>query len=132
MAYMTMMQAEAAKAIEAGTARRAGEMRSLLIKTAVIYAAACGGFVLGFFLAAILGIRRNRVVSRDLQTDKPGRRWLKPCDGAERCPQANDVTCEECETVHDIDVKEALVCDSCTKASAYDCEKCLSDKDGTK
>jgi len=63
-----------------------------------------------------------------------GRRWLtateylneqKPCDGAVRCPQAGDVTCEECEKVHEMDVKEALVCDSCAKASAYACERCL-------
>lgn len=50
----------------------------------------------------------------------------KPCDGAIRCPQADDVTCDECKKPVRLTMaeKEALVCPSCAMASAYNCDKC--------
>ena len=50
-----------------------------------------------------------------------------PCDGALRCPQANDVNCPECKPQPKLTMaeKEALVCPTCPQASAYNCAACL-------
>ena len=54
-----------------------------------------------------------------------------PCEDAKRCPQAVDVTCEECRNPGDpmtMAEKEALVCPSCQDASAYNCAKCQEEE----
>lgn len=54
----------------------------------------------------------------------------EPC---KMCGCADDVTCEECEAMEknsepSMDIKEALICDSCTDASAYNCANCMEEK----
>lgn len=54
----------------------------------------------------------------------------EPC---KTCGCADDVTCEECEAMEknsepSMDIKEALICDSCTDANAYNCANCMEEK----
>lgn len=52
-----------------------------------------------------------------------------PC---KHCGSAGDVTCEECEAIEkrfalSREVKEALICDACGIANAYNCSSCLGE-----
>jgi len=55
-----------------------------------IYITASVAFFCGFCLAALFHAGHGV----ELPPNEPA--WKVPCDGAKRCPNANDVTCEEC------------------------------------
>lgn len=85
-----------------------------------IYITASVAFFCGFCFASLFIVGNREPI---MPAPDPVWKMPMPCDGAKRCPQANDVTCEECNTVG-MDVKEALVCPSCEIASAYNCAAC--------
>lgn len=49
------------------------------------------------------------------------------------CGNADDVTCEECDSIEkrfalSMDIKEALICDTCGITNAYNCANCGAER----
>lgn len=96
----------------------------------VLYCGAFFVFIFGFVFGAVFRSGKEKkyfsIEKEWIDAEKYCKK-AKPCDGAVRCPQAEDVTCEECgypRKPMTMAEKEALVYPTCQIASAYNCAKC--------